>query len=132
MNLASRIRYLREKRGVSQEHLAALMGVSLQTVAYWESEMSVPNIETIIILSEYFEVTTDYLLKGEDNNKERNTWRNSLLIGFVFIITVTTIVMVICVNRQDIRQTLLIIIAGALVGGNIAFIVHYLAKIITQ
>ena len=64
MNLANRIQYLRKSKGISQEELADKIGVSRQAVSKWESEKSSPDLEKIILLSEYFEVTTDYLLKG--------------------------------------------------------------------
>lgn len=64
MNAADRIQTLRKAKGMSQEGLADKIGVSRQTVSKWESEQSLPDLEKIILLSEYFEVTTDYLLKG--------------------------------------------------------------------
>lgn len=64
MNMADRIQSLRKSRGVSQEELADHIGVSRQAVSKWESEQSSPDLENIIALSEYFQVTTDYLLKG--------------------------------------------------------------------
>ena len=48
----------------SQEELADKVGVSRQAVSKWESEQSLPDIQKVMILSDYFEVTTDYLLKG--------------------------------------------------------------------
>ena len=64
MNMADRIQTLRKNRGISQEELADKIGVSRQAVSKWESEQSSPDIEKIILLSDYFDVTTDYLLKG--------------------------------------------------------------------
>ena len=64
MNIADRIQSLRKSKGISQEELADKVGVSRQAVSKWESEQSTPDIEKIILLSEYFGVTTDYLLKG--------------------------------------------------------------------
>lgn len=64
MNIADRIQHLRKTKGLSQEELADRVGVSRQAVSKWESEQSVPDAEKIVILSEVFEVTTDYLLKG--------------------------------------------------------------------
>ncbi len=64
MNLADRIQGLRKAKGISQEELADKIGVSRQAVSKWESEQSMPDTEKIIIMSDYFEVTTDYLLKG--------------------------------------------------------------------
>ena len=64
MNIADRIQHLRKSKGISQEELADKVGVSRQAVSKWESEQSTPDIEKVILLSDYFEVTTDYLLKG--------------------------------------------------------------------
>ena len=66
MNMANRIQYLRKTKGLSQEELADKVGVSRQAVSKWESEQSTPDIEKIISMSELFEVTTDYILKGID------------------------------------------------------------------
>lgn len=67
MNIANRIQILRKSKGISQEELADKMGVSRQAVSKWESEQSSPDIDKIILLSEYFNVTTDYLLKGTES-----------------------------------------------------------------
>ena len=64
MNLADRIQYLRKKKGISQEELAEQMMISRQAVSKWESGLRAPDLEKIVMLSDYFEVTTDYLLKG--------------------------------------------------------------------
>lgn len=64
MNMADRIQYLRKGKGISQEELADKVGVSRQAVSKWESEQSTPDIEKIIIMSDFFGVTTDYILKG--------------------------------------------------------------------
>ena len=49
---------------MSQEELADAAGVSRQAVSKWESEQSTPDLDKVVILSEIFDVTTDYLLKG--------------------------------------------------------------------
>jgi transcriptional regulator with XRE-family HTH domain len=64
MNIADRIQNLRKVKGISQEELADKVGVSRQAVSKWESKQSVPDLDKIIIMSEYFDVTTDYILKG--------------------------------------------------------------------
>lgn len=64
MTLADRILSLRKTKGISQEELADQIGVSRQAISKWESEQSCPELDKIILLSDYFDVTTDYLLKG--------------------------------------------------------------------
>lgn len=64
MNIADRIQSLRKTKGISQEELADIIGVSRQTISKWESEQSTPDMDRIIQLSDCFDVTTDFLLKG--------------------------------------------------------------------
>lgn len=72
MNIADRIQNLRKSKGISQEELADKIGVSRQAVSKWESEQSMPDIEKIILMSDFFEVTTDYLLKGIESVSREN------------------------------------------------------------
>lgn len=67
MGIGERMQALRKSKGISQEQLADIVGVSRQAVSKWESEQSIPDIEKIILLSDYFKVTTDYLLKGTES-----------------------------------------------------------------
>jgi len=89
MNLADRILELRKQKGISQEALADKLGVSRQAISKWESEQSVPELDKILLMSDFFEVTTDYLLKGiEPATKENETGKRignalSLLAPFM-------------------------------------------------
>lgn len=70
MTFADKLIDLRKRQGWSQEELAEKMDVTRQSVSKWEGAQSVPDIEKIIKLSELFNVSTDYLLK--DNNEAYN------------------------------------------------------------
>ena len=87
MNMADRIQYLRKNKGISQEELADKVGVSRQAVSKWESEQSTPDIEKVVLLSDFFNVTTDYLLKGiepvSENTTEKSDARIFSLVGSV-------------------------------------------------
>lgn len=87
MNIAERIQTLRKSKGISQEQLANEMGVSRQAVSKWESEQSIPDLDKVIAMSEYFDVTTDYILKGIE--KETNTMKSKgLYIGSTILLAV--------------------------------------------
>lgn len=66
MMLSEKIMTLRKKKGWSQEELAEKLDISRQSVSKWESASSVPDIDKIIQLSRIFGVTTDWLLKDEE------------------------------------------------------------------
>lgn len=65
MILADKIIELRKKNGWSQEQLAQKLNVTRQSISKWEGAQSVPDLQKIILLSEIFGVTTDYLIKDE-------------------------------------------------------------------
>jgi len=65
MTIEERIQELRKNKGLSQEQLADVLGVSRQAVSKWESGQSLPEIEKLIAMSALFEATIDYILKGE-------------------------------------------------------------------
>ena len=65
MILADKIIEERKKLGLSQEELAEKLSVSRQAVSKWESAQSIPDLQKIIVMSELFSVSTDYLLKDE-------------------------------------------------------------------
>ena len=77
MTLGEKLQRLRKARGMSQEELAAQMGVSRQAVSRWELNIALPDTENVVRLSELFGVTTDYLLKqqeaGENRPRSRGT-----------------------------------------------------------
>lgn len=91
MNLSEKIIYLRKQQGWSQEELANRMAVSRQSVSKWESAGSYPELDKIILMSNLFNVSTDYLLKDnsrstEDNNDAKpNVVRLSRSKAFDFI-----------------------------------------------
>ena len=66
MNISEKIQQLRKSNGLSQEQLAEKLNVSRQAISKWESGASFPDIEKIVLLSELFKVSTDYLMKDEN------------------------------------------------------------------
>ncbi|WP_286264053.1 helix-turn-helix domain-containing protein [Thalassotalea atypica] len=70
MILADKIVRLRKQFGWSQEDLAEKVNVSRQSVSKWESANSIPDLNKIIMLAEIFDVSTDFLLKDENETFE--------------------------------------------------------------
>lgn len=56
---------LRLNSGYSQETLAEKLGTSRQAISKWELGINLPDTEKIITISEFFDVSIDYLLKEE-------------------------------------------------------------------
>ena len=66
MRMMDKIMMLRKSKGWSQEELAEKLEVTRQSVSKWESGQSVPDLERIVRMSALFGVTTDALLKDEE------------------------------------------------------------------
>ncbi|UTY40069.1 helix-turn-helix domain-containing protein [Allocoprobacillus halotolerans] len=69
MSFGEKLQQLRKEKGLSQEDLAHQLNVSRQAVSKWESQNGYPEMEKIIIISELFQVSLDYLMK-EDYEKQ--------------------------------------------------------------
>ena len=67
MEFQMRLYQLRKERGLSQENLADVLGVTRQAVQKWESGASRPDMENLIALAKYFDVTLDWLLTGAES-----------------------------------------------------------------
>ena len=65
MTFGEKLKELRRARGISQEELAERLNVSRQAVSKWELDLSLPDIDNIVQLSEMFHVSTDHLLKEQ-------------------------------------------------------------------
>ena len=58
----NRLKELRTERNISQKELGELMNMSKMAISPWESGHSEPSIAQLIRLSEFFEVSVDYLI----------------------------------------------------------------------
>lgn len=63
--IGKRIKHLRDQKKLSMAELEDAIGASRGSVNQWEKDKSIPGGKLIISLSNYFGVSTDYLLKGE-------------------------------------------------------------------
>jgi Predicted transcriptional regulators len=72
MSIGKTLSNLRKQKGISQEELATFLHVSRQTISKWEADLSLPNMEMILQLSEYYEIPVTRLLGIEEDQKVTN------------------------------------------------------------
>lgn len=111
-----RLADLRRKRGLSQEQLGYELGVSRQTVSKWELGQSYPDFQRLVLLSDYYEMSLDELVRGVDvgdvralNESEKQissiyadvergkeavsrAWRAFLVVGSVILVLFALVV----------------------------------------
>lgn len=65
MNLGTQIKKYRNELALSQDELAEKVFVSRQSISNWENDKTYPDINSLVLLSEVFEVSLDQLVKGD-------------------------------------------------------------------
>lgn len=73
MSFGEKLQQLRKEKGLSQEDLAHQLNVSRQAVSKWESQNGYPEIEKMILISDLFQVSLDYLMKEDYEEHENET-----------------------------------------------------------
>lgn len=68
--MKSRIKQLRQKRGVIQEILAAELGITQQMLSKYERDITLIKVDILKKIAAYFNVTTDYLLGVSDVKRD--------------------------------------------------------------
>ncbi|MER1958840.1 MAG: helix-turn-helix transcriptional regulator [Solibacillus sp.] len=69
-SLGSRIKGLREKYNISQKDFAVKIGVSNVVLSRYESDERKPDYDTLQLIADFFEVSTDYLLGRIEKNPQ--------------------------------------------------------------
>lgn len=64
--MVARLKQLRKEQGYSQKRLAEILGITQQAVCKYENTVVEPDIQTLIMLADLFEVTVDYLIGHSD------------------------------------------------------------------
>ncbi|MDD6310530.1 MAG: helix-turn-helix transcriptional regulator [Firmicutes bacterium] len=65
MELGKQIRKYRQEAQLSQEDLASRVYVSRQTISNWENDKSYPDVSSLVLLSEIFQISLDEMIKGD-------------------------------------------------------------------
>lgn len=70
MELSRHIKENRVRLGMSQEQLAEAIFVSRQTISNWETDRTYPDVQSLMLLSNLFEVSVDSLIRGDVEEME--------------------------------------------------------------
>lgn len=79
MKIGHIINKLRINAKLTQAQFSEIFGVSQQSVQKWESGISTPDLEKIILISKYFDVSLDSLILGNDNRVVEEMSKNRLI-----------------------------------------------------
>jgi transcriptional regulator with XRE-family HTH domain len=71
MDISERLKQARADSGMTQEQVAEKILVSRVTLSHWENGKSLPDIVSLISLSELYDISLDELVKGDSKMKEK-------------------------------------------------------------
>lgn len=134
MNIGEKIYNLRKKKNLSQEDLANILNVSRQTISKWETGESNPDIDKIVPLCNFFEISTDEFLKGRDIvyerklNKEKKK-NKALTFSLCLIILGVMIILAMLLEDLDVNESIIgaIIMFGIVLIG-VLLIYYFMSK----
>ncbi len=121
MTFGERLYELRKSKNISQEELAELLDVSRQSISKWENDKAYPEMTRLLFMSEYFDVSLDYLMRGteENENKEEVSVsykaKNMLMVWNSFVS-----------NLSDKQRKLIIVLYILLICVFIAIVVSFI------
>jgi transcriptional regulator with XRE-family HTH domain len=79
MDFGERLRWCRDKKGLTQKFVAEKIGVKNNTLSSYESGKRQPDYETLKKLADLYEVSIDYILTGEDQQGSSDEMWKELL-----------------------------------------------------
>ncbi len=106
MELGKRIAEIRKEHDLTQEGLAEICSVTRQTISNWETGKSYPDLETLVLISDTFDVSLDAMLKGDrkmvsEITKEQKNGRYStvkIVVAVAIAIVIITGLFMIMLN----------------------------------
>lgn len=109
MNIGEKIYNLRKKKNLSQEELASVLNVSRQTISKWETGESNPDIDKIVLLCNFFEISTDEFLRGKDIVYERKLTKEkrknkALTLSLCLIIFGIMIILIMLLEETEVNE----------------------------
>ena len=133
MNIDYRIQELRKQKGISQSHLADEINVSRQAVSKWESGQSIPDIDKIVLICEYFNCTTDYFIMGIKPNDNSNNTNRELISKILFITSTSLIVIGLLATFGNWYDTKLVSdIYGGMIIQSLGVATYYISKLVSN
>ncbi len=95
MELSKQIKKYRLEANLSQDELAEKIFVSRQTISNWENDKSYPDVKSLLLVSEVFQISLDNLIKGdvarmrkEIDEQERLRFRKDSIVSTILLLVV--------------------------------------------
>lgn len=78
MEIGNKIASLRKSAGISQDKLAQNLYISRQTLSNWENDKTLPDLKSLFLLADYFNITVNELASNDMHNINVHSIRNKI------------------------------------------------------
>lgn len=115
MKVGDEILKIRKAKGMTQEEFSKLFNVTRQTVSNWENKKSYPDLQTLVDISDKFDISLDVLLKGDNEivkNYSEQIKQSKILkniikcIGITFVLVIVLFITLVGVWRNAEKKEL--------------------------
>ncbi|OUP08400.1 helix-turn-helix domain-containing protein [Collinsella sp. An2] len=118
MDIGNQIKERRQALGLSQEDLAQKLYVSRVTISHWETNRTLPDVQSMLLLANLFDTTIDELVKGDVDEmrgmveqNEQRTKTYAAVLGAVEITVVVVLAITAMVDRDYLEPVLRLLLA---------------------
>lgn len=103
MEIGKKLKDARMKTGLTQEDVASSIHVSRQTISNWETQKSYPDIISVVLLSDLYDISLDELLKGDHHMLEHleestNVVKSNQKLIFAIFVNIVLVLLLIVLN----------------------------------
>lgn len=144
MKIGNRIKNERKKRSISQQQLADYLNISRQAISRWENNISLPDLNTLILIAKYFNLELEYFTedtsinkidKPEEKNKEeldgldeKNIRDKAIKKSTPYILVLTSIVTMIFLLPSKIAVPIVFFGLIFIIFGVSCLLIYYIIK----
>lgn len=80
------LKIIRKERNLNQQKVAIDLNINREALSHYENGKREPSLDMLIKLSDYFNVSIDFLIKGEEfKNDKPNLWQYYIIILFLLL-----------------------------------------------
>ena len=87
MNFSEKLIELRKEKGLSQEDLAYELEVPRQIISNWETNLTMPDVQSLLKLSKLFQISIDDLLDNDYHTIKKTNNNHYFLSGILWTIS---------------------------------------------
>jgi len=134
MEIGLKLKKARAKSGFTQEQVAEKLMISRQTVSNWENEKSLPDVVSVMKMSDLYQISLDELLKGDKKMLEKiekdiatvKSNRKMIMVGWVTIILALILSITDIVITQSVIDFITSAVPWVLLGVGVAIVCAYM------